>query len=57
MNTFGPVYLNSKLQTLYTVAPLGSVLCKAIGGTKWIPSAMTKGDLEKRIEQGQLVKR
>lgn len=56
---FGPIYVNTgaKAVVFYTLAPHGTVLCKAPGVTKWIPSAMGKELFELNIKSGQLVKR
>lgn len=64
MNTFGPIYtlakhVNHGLVTgvsRYTLAPHGTVLVKAQGVTKWIPSAMGKELFEMNIKHGHLVR-
>lgn len=55
MNQFGPKYI-SQFNTLYTVAPLGSIICKAMGGTTWIPSAMSRIEFDWWIKEGKLTK-
>lgn len=42
--------------TLYTVTPNGNILCKAIGGTKWLPSKMGFEEFNKAINLGYMVK-
>lgn len=56
MNQFGPIYISPVHNTLYTVAPLGSILCKQKGGTPWIPSAMSRIEFDWWIQEGKLVK-
>ena len=61
---FGPMYVQAKNQSVgqltgvakYTLAPHGTVLVKAQGVTKWIPSAMGKELFEMNIKHGHLVK-
>lgn len=55
--TMGPQYLYAQLQTIYTVAPHGTVLCKQQGGKTWIASAMTKAEFERAVKAGRLVRR
>lgn len=57
MNQFGTIYVYHVTQTLYTVAPLGTVICKRIGTTSWIPACLTKEEFEESIAAGDLVKR
>lgn len=52
----GPRYVYHRLQTIYTLAPHGTVLCKLIGGESWIPSAMSKEEFEEHIKSGALVR-
>lgn len=51
----GPKYI-SQFNTIYTVAPLGSIICKAVGGTSWLPSAMSRIEFDWWIKTGKLTK-
>lgn len=42
--------------TLYTVAPHGTILCKAIGGKPWLVSKMGFEEFNKAINLGYVVK-
>lgn len=49
-------YKHREYNTLYAVAPQGSIICKAIGGTKWLPSKMGFEEFNKAINLGYMVK-
>lgn len=49
-------YKHVEYNTLYAVAPQGSIIYKAIGGAKWLPSKMSFEEFNKAIELGYMVK-
>ncbi|MGL5565514.1 MAG: hypothetical protein ACRDC4_07250 [Plesiomonas sp.] len=49
-------YKHIEYNTLYAVAPQGSIICKAIGRTKWLPSKMSFSEFNKAINLGYMVK-